>query len=228
LENQSDLHIITPSKWLMDKSKESSLFSKYAQHHIPNGIDDRSLIHQDKIKARNKLGFPADKKILLFVSDWVEREGKGFTFLHEAQNLLNPDERPLLCVAGRTNLELAGKHFIKLGFVRDEKTMSQVYSACDAYVLPSLEDNLPNTIIESLLCGTPVIAFPVGGIPEMTEHGKNGILCSDTSADSLKTAISEFLSGKYEFNNQEIRKHAIDKYGLKNQAKKYCELYKSL
>jgi glycosyltransferase involved in cell wall biosynthesis len=99
------------------------------------------------------------------------------------------------------------------------------YSAADVYVIPSLMDNLPNTVLESLMCGTPVIGFPVGGITDMVEHGVNGLLSKDISVTSLLEILKQFLTGKKVFDRTSIRNNALKNYALKVQADKYLELY---
>lgn len=226
-KNVDNLKIITPSKWLMNKSKESALFSKYEHFNIPNGIDENTFVPVDKIEARKKLSLPTDKKILLSVSNFIDDKRKGANTLLKTLNYTKENVNDILiCLAGKTKIEFNRTNIHSLGFVELEK-MKTVYSAADAYVLPSLGDNLPNTIIESLLCGVPVIAFPVGGIPEMINHGKNGLLCSDTTSEALANSISEFFSGKYSFDTQYIRSDAIERYSIKNQVDRYIGLYRN-
>lgn len=227
LDNTNNLQIVTPSNWLLEKSKSSSLFSKYEHTHIFNGIDTNRFTLLDKIKSKKELGLPVDKVNLLFVSDLIENKEKGFDFLSKAIEKIN-NKNYVLSLVGKTKLDF-NKNVIKyLGYVKSVEKMNLVYSAADAFVIPSLEDNLPNTVIESLLCGTPVIGFPTGGIPEMIDNNKNGFICDNKSSEALTNTITKFLSRKNIFDSENIRKNAIEKFSLNKQVNKYIELYKKM
>ncbi len=103
--------------------------------------------------------------------------------------------------------------------------MSIAYSAVDVFVIPSLIDNLPNTVIESLLCGTPVIGFPAGGIVDMIQVGRNGFLTQDISVSSLLKILTKFLNSPELFDRNKIRENAEKKYNEKKQAKEYINLF---
>jgi glycosyltransferase involved in cell wall biosynthesis len=106
--------------------------------------------------------------------------------------------------------------------------MAMAYAAADVFVIPSLEDNFPNTMIESLLCGTPVIGFPTGGITDAIQDGENGYLCRDISVQSLQSSIDKFLANPNNFDRKKTAKEAEAKYTLELQAKKYEQLYKTI
>ena len=106
--------------------------------------------------------------------------------------------------------------------------MSLAFSASDAFIIPSLMDNLPNTVLESLMCGTPVIGFPVGGIPDMVIDGENGILAKEISVQALQEAMCLFFETSDGFDINKIRKDAINRYDLSIQAKKYIRLFKDI
>ncbi len=227
LSEINSINIVTPSNWLLEKSKSSSLFSKYHHKHIFNGINTEQFKLLDNNKAKRELGLPIDKTNFLFVSDLVENKEKGFDLLYKAINQINADNF-ILSVVGKTKLDLKNKKINYIGYVKGLDKMNLVYSAADAFVIPSLEDNLPNTVIESLLCGTPVIGFPTGGIPEMIIHQENGLIVEDKSSEALTSAISDFLLMEKNFDREEIRNNAIEKYSLDNQVKKYIEVYKNI
>jgi glycosyltransferase involved in cell wall biosynthesis len=116
----------------------------------------------------------------------------------------------------------------ELGSISDERLMSIIYSAADVFVIPSLMDNLPNTVLEALMCGTPVIGFPVGGIPDMVQNGFNGLISHEVNSHSLFETIEIFLNTKDSYNSDEIRIDALSKYSTHIQAKKYLKLYKNI
>lgn len=130
-----------------------------------------------------------------------------------------------MCAIGsKTQLEQK-ENLIELGKIVDERLMAMAYSAADVFVIPSLEDNLPNTMIESLLCGTPVVGFPTGGICDVVENGKNGYLCEEISVQNLYEAIGWTLENLNSLNRYLISNDAIQKFSLNKQAEAYKKLY---
>lgn len=128
-----------------------------------------------------------------------------------------------------SNLEVnLNENIIELGRINDEKLMAMVYSASDLFVIPSLYDNLPNTMIESLLCGTPVIGFNIGGIPDVVIDQKTGYLCPEISVQSLKETIEKFLINPDIFDREKIAAISKSKYASNIQAKNYIELYQKI
>ena len=108
-----------------------------------------------------------------------------------------------MCAIGvKTNTLKTEDNRIELGIIRDERLMSVVYSAADVFVIPSLMDNLPNTVLESLLCGTPVIGFPVGGILDMVQDGENGYLTNEISVPALVKTLNTYLAAPTIFDNR--------------------------
>ena len=179
--------------------------------------------------SREVLGIPKDKKVVLFVAESLNNNNrKGFIFLKMAFEEL-ADNNLVLCAVGNNKIAIESKiNLIELGSINDEKMMSMAYSAADVFVIPSLMDNLPNTVLESLMCGTPVIGFPIGGILDMVQNEINGYITNDISSESLKETLLNFLNNHVTFSATEIRTKAIEKYDLLIQANQYINLYKSV
>lgn len=224
LQNVKNLHIVSPSKWLLESSKNSELFAQYPHYHIPYGFPTDIFRPLDKQVCREILGLPLEKKIILFVADNVESTRKGFAFLKKALEPLQNPEVCLCAIGSKTQLEQK-ENLIELGKIVDERLMAMAYSAADMFVIPSLEDNLPNTMIESLLCGTPVVGFPTGGICDVVENGKNGYLCEEISVLSLHKAIDWMLENFNSLNRYLISNEAVQKFSLNKQAGEYKKLY---
>lgn len=224
LQNVKNLHIVSPSKWLLESSKNSELFAQYPHYHIPYGFPTDIFRPLDKKVCREILGLPLEKKIILFVADSVESTRKGFAFLKKALEQLQNPEVCLCAIGSKTQLEQK-ENLIELGKIVDERLMAMAYSAADVFVIPSLEDNLPNTMIESLLCGTPVVGFPTGGICDVVENGKNGYLCEEISVQNLYEAIGWTLENLNSLNRYLISNDAIQKFSLNKQAEAYKKLY---
>jgi glycosyltransferase involved in cell wall biosynthesis len=170
---------------------------------------------------------PLDKKIILFAADIVENSRKGFAFLQKALEKIQ-NENILSCAIGsKTQLD-NHNNIIALGRIVDERLMAIAYAAADVFVIPSLEDNFPNTMIEALLCGTPVIGFPVGGIIDAIDDEINGYICSEISVNALKETIEKFLENPNFFDRSKIAQNAKEKYALSIQAKKYIDLFQQI
>lgn len=225
LSNVANLTIVTPSEWLAEEARKSEVFKGRPVLCIPYGLDSEVFSPRDKNYSRELLNIPIDKKVLLFVADSIDNNRKGFAFLKKAfEQLL--DSSLILCAIGNKNTELESiANILELGTINDERLMSVVYSAADVFVIPSLMDNLPNTVLESLMCGTPVIGFPVGGIPDMIQDGVNGFITEEMSVNSLVETLIKFLNNPTCFNEVEIRNNAIIKYDQKVQSKKYIDLF---
>jgi glycosyltransferase involved in cell wall biosynthesis len=228
LEGCNNLHIVSLCSWMTKEVKKSHLFSGFPVYQIPNGIDKDVFNIRNMKFSRQLLDIPIDKKVILFVADAVFNKRKGFAFLQDA--LIKLENKDFILVAvGKINKELKSiENVITLGAIVDEKLMSIVYSAADVFVIPSLMDNLPNTVLESIMCGTPVIGFPIGGIPDMITHGKNGYLTKKVSSSALANTIAEFLEDPDVFDRKEIRMNAEKKYALSVQAEAYTNLFKQI
>ena len=225
----NNLNIVAPSRWLAGEAKKSELFKAFPIHHIPNGLDSDVFKPLDKSFARSLFNIPENKKVILFVADSIDNNRKGFIYLKRAFEQISEREDLILCAIGNTANELSSRSdILNLGFINDERLMSAAYNAADAFVIPSLMDNLPNTVIESLMCGTPVIGFPVGGIVEMIQDKENGLLAKDISVSGLTEAISYFLNHSDKFSKEIIRANAVKNYNAKKQADRYIELFKNI
>lgn len=233
LEKIENIRIVCPSKWLLETSQKSDLFKNYTHYHIPNGFPTDIFQPYNQEFARQVLGLPKDKLVILFVAEGLHNTRKGFSYLQSAlENIFSTStSKSELClsVVGEGNISTKLlNNVMSFGKVQDERIMTLIYAAADVFVIPSLEDNLPNTMIEAILCGTPVIGFPIGGIPDAIQNDKNGYLCEEISVEALQNTIKKFIDNSTFFNRQRIAKEAKEKYALSVQAKKYIELYHSI
>ena len=188
----------------------------------------------DKQEGRVANNLPAGKRIILFVSQRATNVNKGMDYLVEACRLLaeqNPEMKENTAVAvlgGHADevIEQLPFEAIPLGYVSDTKRIVELYHAADVFVLPSLSENLPNTIMEALACGVPCVGFKVGGIPEMIDHKKNGYVANYRDAKDLASGIRWVLD---EANGEELTKNALHKvhanYSQTAVAMQYIEVY---
>ncbi|WP_266368066.1 glycosyltransferase family 4 protein [Tellurirhabdus rosea] len=188
------LTFVTPSQWLADLLRSSALAGHFPVQVLPNPIDTtRFRPAADPLAVRQTLGLPADKKLLLFGSLNTEDPRKGFRYVQAALAMLKKElSDTALVVFGKTNPDALSRLALpvhNLGSIASEEKMIRVYQATDALLMPSLEDNFPNTIIESLACGTPVVGFRTGGIPEQIQHRETGWLAEPQSAADLARGL---------------------------------------
>ena len=222
------------SRWLEGLARESILLTGQEVTSIPNTLNMNVFHPADPTQARLQCNLPLDRKLLLFGSLKATDPRKGIDYLVEACRILK--EKPdgtdprigIVVVGNRAEQirELFPFPVYAIDYVSDEKQMARLYQASDAYVTPSLEDNLPNTIMEALSCGTPCIGFNVGGIPEMIGHKKNGYLAEARNAEDLaegiRFALSETRHGLLAQNAQHI---AAARYGETHVASRYIAAY---
>lgn len=233
LEGQN-VFFVACSRWLESEAKSSALLKGQHITSIPNPIDSRIFFRRDKQECRRKLGLPLDKKLMLFVAQRVTNVNKGIDYLLRACRQLSEgdaglnDQIGLVVLGGHGEEVTAGLPFpsYALGYVSDEHTMSDIYNAVDTFVLPSLSENLPNTIMEAMACGVPCVGFRVGGIPEEIDHLKNGYVAAYRDADDLCRGLRWVLC---EADHESLSRHAVSKvaqnYSQTSVALKYIEVY---
>ena len=234
--NNSNIVFVACSKWLRNVARESGVLKDKNVISIPNTIDTELFKEKDKQNIRDKYGLPNDKRLLLFGSAKISEKRKGFSYLIEACNILL-SRYPELCkdlgmiILGKCN---EGDFSIPLpaysmNYIKDENELSDIYNAADVYVTPSLQDNLPNTIMEALACGLPCVGFNVGGIPEMIEHKVNGYIAEYKSSQDLADGIRWILQ---DAQYLDLQKQAVRKveecYSDKIVVNEYLQIYNSL
>ena len=237
----NNITIVTPSKWLAECASKSLVFRESRVEVIPNSVETDIFRPLDKQEAKQSLGVPIDSLCLLFGAEYHSEKRKGYGKLKEALEICLRDDgfkkraaekKILILKFGDTQkqteeFKLPVQSF---GYVHSDEKLAKIYSAADLYVLPSLEDNLPNTMLESMACGTPVVSFPVGGMPDMIVDGVTGFVARDMSSESLATVILRLTSdpnvGKK--MNGECRKLIESGYTLSHQANNYSKLFAEL
>ncbi len=229
----ANITFVTCSNWLKTKAKASSLLKDFKVVSIPNPIDQKQFYPMDKKMIREKLSLPTDKKLILFAAANISDKRKGLSYLLKALELIEknnsiPTDLEIVTF-GKSDDSVFNNLPFKvhnLGILSKVEKIAEAYNAADLFVLPSLEDNLPNTIMESLACGTPVLAFKTGGIPEMIEHKKNGYLADYKSAEDLKKGLGFILNHP---QSDDFSKAAVEKvqttYNEKVVAEQYMEVY---
>lgn len=224
-------HIVVLSKQFENIIKNSPLLNRYKHTLIPNGIDTGIFRPIDKRAARDILNLPQDAKFILFGAVNTDDYYKGYDLLQAAlKKIYTPNTRCL--VFGYSTAKKGNNHLQThyLGYIHDQISLAIIYSAADVFVCPSRAESFSNTTLEALACGVPVVAFPVGAIPEMVVHKSNGILATPYSADELAQGINYILEDDIRQQEMSIsaRKTVINSYSFTVIAGKYKELYDSL
>jgi glycosyltransferase involved in cell wall biosynthesis len=227
----SQVRVVAPSRWLAVEAKKSSLFGNLDACVIPNGLDLEIFRPRGLRESRERLGVPLEDNVVLFVADSGAERRKGLSVLLEALDGLQFEGRVcFLAVGGDLKTGVSAGRFKVVEKVSDEVEMSFVYSAADMFIVPSLQENLPNTALEALSCGVPAVGSRVGGIPEVISHGLTGLLVPPGDPRELRGAITALL-GSVDLRaamGREARDRALREFSMEAQAKRYSELYELL
>lgn len=225
---QDKITVISPSVWLADEARKSRIFRNSRIEVVPNGIDTLQYQPWDKQQARKKLNLPLDKKIILFACHSHAERRKGFQEALMMLISLNRHRNDLhLVTLGRSSDETSDLSIPNtvFGFISSSKDLSMIYSACDVTVLPSLEDNLPNTILESFACGTPIAGFRAGGIVDLVDDGITGYLAPLKDILGLRDAVEKCIDSNL---GQTCRDYAVRNLDFTKQATAYAQIFHSL
>lgn len=187
------------SQWITDMAQTSHLLQQARFHSIPNPIDGTVFYPINRIEARQRFLLPTDRPIVLFAAAKVSDTRKGIKYLIEACRLLHQQGLQCFDVAllGGQPDGLAASfpcRVHRLGYLSDPADLRAAYAGANLFVIPSLEDNLPNTVMEALACGTPCVGFRTGGIPEMIDHLQNGYIARYQDAQDLANGIAWVLN----------------------------------
>jgi glycosyltransferase involved in cell wall biosynthesis len=230
---KKDITIVGLSKWIFELSKNSQLL-KFKNHvNLPNPIDTKIFKPHDKKNSRSIWNLSEDKKYILFgAMGATSDQRKGFKELNEALSKMKKSENIELLVFGSTKPQDSTDfgfvtHY--LGSLSDDISLVTLYNAADIMVVPSLQENLSNTIMESLSCGTPIVGFNIGGNSDLIEHKKNGYLAYPEDSNDLLKGIEWVLNNK-EYNQLCLnsRKKVLKEFDSIIVCKRYLDLYKSI
>lgn len=225
------MQLVTPSQWMAAEVTRSSLLGDREVIVIPYGLDTEIFKPRDRSVARDVFGLPGEHKIVLFLADWAPEARKGLHLLVDALNGLPDKAKLCLLILGNGRVEVPdGVPSVRLEYVRNDRVLSMIYSAADVFALPVLQDNLPNTALEAMACGLPVVAFGSGGVPEMIRDGVEGRVVPPGDVAALRSAITALLLDRQcrALMSSNARNRAVREYGINLQAHRYLELYRRL
>jgi glycosyltransferase involved in cell wall biosynthesis len=231
---QSRLTVVTLSRRMTEQARQSML-GHFPIHHIPNGVDTEAYRPLDPALGRTVLGIPPGKKVLMFAAGYLNRQHKGSDLLAKALRALPPTLKSeivliLLGEGGEALADMFDVPVMPLGFVGGQRIKAVAYSAADLVVLPTRGEGLPNVLLESMACGTPMVSFDVGGVPDLVRPGVTGYLARPEDAQDLAQGIRQLLEDAplRRVMSQQCRAIACAEYSTKLEVQKYIALYDSL
>jgi glycosyltransferase involved in cell wall biosynthesis len=215
--------LTAPSKWLAYLTME---MTEQKCWHLPNPMDFQVYSPRDQAAARRRFGLPKKGVVILAGADSLKDKRKGFDLLLEAWG--QGRKSATLALFGRNGQEREG--IVNLGSIDTDEAMADAYRAADLYVHPARQENAPCTIQESLACGTPVLAFAVGGIPEMVVPSKTGFLAARLSPESLAETLVSALADPEQLREMRdrCRQHAEEIWNPQKLMRQFAELARGL
>lgn len=233
LFSNAGIRYVACSQWLKQRGALSQLKTGNFFTSIPNPIDTNLFTPGDQSQARRELNLPQNKKLILFGALIASDKRKGLEYLIQATHLLaDLHENVELVYFGEVKEEITAGFGLKthsLGYISDSSLIIKMYQSADCFVIPSLEENLPNMIMESMSCGVPCVGFDVGGIPEMITHQKNGYVAQYKSSEDLALGIRTILAKSNDVLFKDTaRKFVLENYSNSTVANRYIDLYKNV
>lgn len=224
----ANLSFVACSEWLRERASHSSLLTGHPLTSIPNPIDTGFF------KPAGGARTDSEFRILFGAAKITDRR-KGVDYFIEACRILKEKypELALKVVCYGQNSEVLSSlvpyPVESLGYISGDEAIRNLYNSVDLFVIPSLEENLPNTIMEAMACGVPCVGFNVGGIPEMIGHKETGYVAEYKSAEDFADGIVWTLDRtRYEQLSKASRQKVVDNYAEDKVAGQYISLYKSL
>ena len=226
------IKIVAISSWLAKQAKKSILFGKLDIRVIPCCLDFDIWLPKKKLESRQNLNFNLDKKIILFVSSGnTDDKKKGFDFLLKSLNKIDNIENCHLVVLGKIstnhkkNLKISFTEYNKF-YNGDPKYLTEIYSASDLLVVPSLVEAFGQVALEAASCNLPTVAFNDTGLSEIISHKKNGYLAHYKDVLDLKKGINWCLNNKnYNLISNQARSLAKSKFSYDCVYEQYLNLY---
>ena len=233
----SNIAFVACSSWLAQTAQNSYILSEHDVKSIPNAINTSLYRPLDKNEARLRCNLPKDKSLILFTAYNTKSTIKGIALLEEACRILdeqNPQMKEKLgIIAVGKESEMLSERFpfpvYGMNYVKEELKMVDLYNSATVFAIPSLQDNLPNTIVEAMACGIPCVGFNTGGIPQMIEHHNNGYVAKyKDAADFAEGLLWSLTHPDGRKLSEAVCKKARTTYSEHTVAKQYIDLYNKI
>jgi len=225
------LTFVGPSEWMAQCCRESPITKGFPVEQIPYGLDHQVFLPRESTSLRAMFDIPADAFVIGFIADNINDPRKGIQSLLEALEKVGEcGGKVHLLTVGNGRLPAGVHQHTHLGPIANDRFLSFFYSACDVFVCPSLQDNLPNTVLESLACGVPIIGYHVGGLPDMIDHPDTGAVISPVGDPE---ALSKAIMARFEGHELTLststaaRDKVLECYTMERQNAAYRGLYES-
>jgi glycosyltransferase involved in cell wall biosynthesis len=217
---------------MVEECRKSPVTERFPVEHIPYGLDTGVFIPRDPSLLRAIFEIPADSCVIGFVADNIDDPRKGMKSLLEALHLLRKEcPRIHLVTVGNGVIPCGEITHTHLGPIQNDRLLSFFYSTCDLFVCPSLQDNLPNTVLESMACGAPVAAFAIGGMPDMVAHRESGWLVEHPGDPEALAAVlrSACDDPSLAVGMREVTiRRTVNSYALPLQKQRYLSVYQHI
>jgi glycosyltransferase involved in cell wall biosynthesis len=232
--SNSNLTIVTDSSWLAQQAKQSML-NRFSIYHIPYGLDTEAYQPLDPEQCKSALGIPSEKKVLMFGAFDVKDPRKGGDLLLKALEDLPASLKANIVIlvlgyAGDAYIQSIGLSCVNLGYLTNDRLKCIAFSAADLFLFPTRADAFGIVAQEAAACGTPTVAFKVGGVSDIVRPGLTGYLAQPEDCKDFGQGIINLLEDK----NQRMtmaktcREIVVTEYPLELQAKRYIELYQKV
>lgn len=222
---RSRLTIVAPSRWIERLAGESPLLGRFPVSYVPNGVELDRFRPLPKAEAKRRLGLDPETPVVYLSAVRLDDRRKGAAVFAEALEHLRDLDFQLV-VSGNAPPPF-GREARTLGALSSDEDIAVAYAAADVYALPTLAENLPNVVVESLACGTPVVAFDVGGVPDAVRHLETGYLAPLGDAAALADGI-RLLLGDEELRNRiswTCREVAEREFGAELESRRFADVF---
>lgn len=228
---RTSMTVVSPSRWLADLARQSML-ARFEIHHIPNAVDIEVFRPRNRSESRAMIGLPQHKHVVMFASAALDNYIKGADLLIRALQRLPraiKDNTVLLLLGDRAESirNAVDIPATSLGYIADDQHKAIAYSAADMFVLPSRSENHSLVLLEAMACGTPGVAFKVGGTPEIVRHNNTGYIAALGDTEDLCRGITRLLEDHSyrEQLSRNCRQMIVSEFSLTQHAQRYIALY---
>jgi len=231
LHKNKNIHLITPSQWMADTAYSSNML-RVKPTVIPNGVDTNMYKALNKNELRKKLNIPKDRFVILLSAGHILDERKGTKYAIEAIIRIK-DINPYLILVGLVDKKAKelfdGIDYYEAGYLSTDKDLNEHYAVADIFLFCSLADNQPLSILETMASGTPIVGFKTGGIPEMVEQDRTGLLVNQYDINGLEKALrNSYNSKSYKKWSKNARMKAEKEYSYKQLLNNHVEYYTNI
>lgn len=234
--NKMNINILVGTEWQYIRVKKSLIFKNKPTYKIFQPINSKLFFPTDKKQNKDFLKIPKSKKTIFFGSVSLSAERKGLKYLLDALEIIhdnypNFNENIFLLIAGNNIDDIKDKLIFPykyFGYINDNEYLSKIYQTADIFVCPSIEDAGPMMINQSIMCGTPVVAFDTGAAMDLVQNGKTGFKAEIKDSKSLANCIVKILEmSDNEYNNMSdyCRKFALENYSFDGFVKNFENIF---